>query len=162
VTHDQEEAMSIADRIVVMNQGRIEDQGPPDRIYLKPATLFTATFMGESNILEGRVVARAEGCVHVTTPLGTFPVSAEAPPGDLLHLSIRPEHIRPGEAPAGACALPPATLREIVFQGTHLRIHARTEAGIELMLRWPAGAGAAVGERLPLHANLADIVAIAG
>ena len=49
VTHDQEEAMSIADRVVVMNKGRIEDMGSPSRVYLRPASLFTASFMGESN-----------------------------------------------------------------------------------------------------------------
>jgi spermidine/putrescine transport system ATP-binding protein len=47
VTHDQEEAMSIADRVVVMNRGRVEDVGPPSRVYLRPASLFTAAFMGE-------------------------------------------------------------------------------------------------------------------
>src|SRR5690606_23935988 len=51
VTHDQEEAMSIADTVVVMNQGRIEDMGPPSRVYLRPASLFAATFMGESNVI---------------------------------------------------------------------------------------------------------------
>ncbi len=53
VTHDQEEAMAIADRIVVMNAGRIEDQGPPARIYRQPATLFAADFMGEMNHIPG-------------------------------------------------------------------------------------------------------------
>jgi len=49
VTHDQEEAMAIADRIVVMNGGRIEDQGPPRDVYLRPKTLFSAGFMGDVN-----------------------------------------------------------------------------------------------------------------
>ena len=53
VTHDQEEAMSIADRVVVMNHGRIEDQGPPDRVYLRPASLFAATFMGRATSSKG-------------------------------------------------------------------------------------------------------------
>src|ERR671910_747231 len=51
VTHDQEEAMALADHCVVMNQGRIEDEGPPDRVYSRPATRFSATFMGESTLL---------------------------------------------------------------------------------------------------------------
>ncbi|MBE9552237.1 MAG: ABC transporter ATP-binding protein, partial [Proteobacteria bacterium] len=53
VTHDQEEAMAIADRIVVMNNGFIEDMGEPERIYLRPASRFTANFMGENNLIEG-------------------------------------------------------------------------------------------------------------
>src|SRR4030095_15523469 len=68
VTHDQEEAMALADHVVVMNHGRIEDQGPPERVYGRPATRFTATFMGESTIVEGLV----DESGRVTTPLGTF------------------------------------------------------------------------------------------
>ncbi len=57
VTHDQEEAMALADHCVVMNHGRIEDQGPPERVYAKPATRFSATFMGESTVLENTSIA---------------------------------------------------------------------------------------------------------
>jgi spermidine/putrescine transport system ATP-binding protein len=59
VTHDQEEAMALADQIVVMNLGRIEDQGAPERVYAKPATRFAATFMGESSFI-GSVAVRPE------------------------------------------------------------------------------------------------------
>ena len=55
VTHDQEEAMALADPCVVMNHGHIEDQGPPERVYSRPASRFTATFMGESTLLTGKV-----------------------------------------------------------------------------------------------------------
>ena len=57
VTHDQEEAMALADHVVVMNHGRIEDEGSPERVYARPATRFTATFMGESTIVAGEVDA---------------------------------------------------------------------------------------------------------
>jgi spermidine/putrescine transport system ATP-binding protein len=59
VTHDQEEAMALADHIVVMNQGRIEDQGPPEQVYARPATRFSAAFMGESTIIKehGKTIA---------------------------------------------------------------------------------------------------------
>ncbi len=56
VTHDQEEAMALADHFVVMNHGRIEDEGPPERVYPGRATRFSATFMGESTLLAGQVV----------------------------------------------------------------------------------------------------------
>ena len=56
VTHDQDEAMAIADTIVVMNEGRIEDQGPPERVYLRPKTRFAADFMGDSNFIDGRII----------------------------------------------------------------------------------------------------------
>ena len=56
VTHDQEEAMALADHVVVMNNGRIEDQGTPEKVYAKPASIFSATFMGESTIADGYAV----------------------------------------------------------------------------------------------------------
>jgi spermidine/putrescine transport system ATP-binding protein len=68
VTHDQEEAMALADHVVVMNQGRIEDEGPPEQVYAKPATRFSATFMGESTIIIGDVGKPGQ----VKTALGTF------------------------------------------------------------------------------------------
>ena len=69
--------MSIADRIVVMNKGRIEDIGPPARVYLRPATLFAATFMGESNILAGEAVEAAGECTWIRTAAGTLPVPGQ-------------------------------------------------------------------------------------
>ena len=161
VTHDQEEAMSIADRVVVMNHGLIEDQGPPDRVYLKPASLFAATFMGDSNILEGAVRSRDGSGVVVETALGALAVPAEAEPGRAVSLSIRPEHLGLGPAPAGAIALPPVLIGEIVFQGTHLRVHARSEAGLNLLLRVPAGVPVAPGMRTALYADPARIVLLA-
>ncbi len=68
VTHDQEEAMALADHVVVMNHGRIEDEGAPERVYARPATRFAATFMGESTIVPGQV--DAEG--RIATALGLF------------------------------------------------------------------------------------------
>ncbi len=157
VTHDQEEAMSIADRVVVMNRGRIEDQGPPDRVYLKPASLFAATFMGESNILEGTVRDHDGASVLVETALGILAAPGTAEVGRTVSLSIRPEHLGLGPAPAGFLALPRVIIGEIVFQGTHLRVHARSEAGFSLLLRVPAGAPVAPGARAEVHADPARI-----
>jgi spermidine/putrescine transport system ATP-binding protein len=56
VTHDQEEAMALADHVVVMNKGHIEDQGTPEKVYARPATAFSATFMGESTIIDGHAI----------------------------------------------------------------------------------------------------------
>lgn len=157
VTHDQEEAMSIADRVVVMNHGRIEDQGPPDRVYLNPASLFAATFMGESNLLDGIVRAVEGGGAAVETALGPLPVRDGKIDRSVM-VSIRPEHLGLGPAPLGSIRLPSATVGEIVFQGTHLRVRARTEAGLELLLRLPASTALAVGTRAPLHVDPARIV----
>lgn len=157
VTHDQEEAMSIADRVVVMNCGRIEDEGPPERVYLRPASLFAATFMGESNIIPGVVRGGDGGSMLVETPLGAFEMARAADEGRSVSLSIRPEHIGIGPAPSGAVALPPAVLGEAVFQGTHLRVRARSRSGVELLLRLPAGSALAEGVPTPLHVEPARI-----
>ena len=74
VTHDQEEAMAIADQIVVMNEGQIEDKGTPERVYLKPYSLFAASFMGETNFIVG-VVEEAKGrTLSVTTEVGKLQI----------------------------------------------------------------------------------------
>jgi spermidine/putrescine transport system ATP-binding protein len=79
VTHDQEEAMSLADVVIVLRDGRVEDHGPPERLYLRPATRFCATFMGDSNLLEGTVTSAGQGHVLVATAYGTVTVEGAAP-----------------------------------------------------------------------------------
>jgi spermidine/putrescine transport system ATP-binding protein len=114
VTHDQEEAMAIADRIVVMNAGRIEHVGPPREVYLQPKTLFTAGFMGEINR-----IPLAGG--HA--PFGL--VSAHE--GTLC---IRPEAI----TPTGALRLGPCKVQDAAFFGTHVRAHVAPLTAPDLRL----------------------------
>ncbi len=160
VTHDQEEAMSIADRIVVMNKGRIDDMGPPSRVYLRPASLFTASFMGESNILTGEVVEATPGVAWVKTRVGTLTVPTHAALGESVTVSIRPEQLLIGGAGEGALALGSGKVTETSFQGAHLRAHVamRTDGGNELLLRAPAAAGLANGDMVELAVRPADIV----
>ena len=112
VTHDQEEAMAVADRIVVMNAGTIADIGPPQEVYLTPASLFSASFMGEINMI--RATPTATG---IDTPLGEMVLKA-ANPGPHT-LCLRPENI----GLAGAIPLGPARLTDAAFFGTHYRCH---------------------------------------
>jgi spermidine/putrescine transport system ATP-binding protein len=145
VTHDQEEAMAIADRIVVMNAGRIEDEGTPERIYRHPRTLFAADFMGEMNHIPVR--ATADG---VETPFGRLARSgAEAGPAVLC---LRPEAIGTG---AGEIAIGRATVRDAAFFGTHCRVHIVPEAAPDLVLvaHLPPGRLPAPGETLMLAAG---------
>jgi len=94
VTHDQEEAFAVADRIAVMNAGRLQQVGKPEEIYHKPANFFVANFVGRSNVLRGRVV-EAKGEV-VTVDVG-FPLVAQTPqkltPGEEVEVVARPEDI---------------------------------------------------------------------
>ena len=94
VTHDQEEAMAVADRIAVMNAGKLQQVGRPEEIYYKPANFFVATFVGRSNVLKGRVV-EAKG--EVATVDAGFPIAAQTPhrlaPGEEVDVVVRPEDI---------------------------------------------------------------------
>jgi len=128
VTHDQQEAMAVSDRIIVMNAGRIEQQGAPRDLYERPATPFLARFMGESN--------PARGHVHRLTPervrvrLGDTEVEvadATAVDGDAT-VAIRPEAIAVETAPGSAGALP-GMIAKASYLGTHMEYSIDTPAG---------------------------------
>jgi spermidine/putrescine transport system ATP-binding protein len=125
VTHDQEEAMAIADRIVVMNAGRIEDEGPPDRVYRRPRSLFAAGFMGEMN----RIGAR-RGANGIETRLGRLPVPMPGNAARMI-LCLRPEAVR---TEGGAWDLGSARVEDAAFLGTHWRVHLVPEAAPDLRL----------------------------
>jgi len=158
VTHDQEEAMAIGDVIVVMNEGSIEDKGTPERIYLQPASRFAANFMGENNLVEGRVTRAAGGSVTVATPLGDFTVAGSTTPGASVALSLRPEHLHP-EAALGRVALGEGQVTEAGFFGTHHQCSVASDgyAGA-LKLRLPQKRLVQPGETLGLYADPADMV----
>ena len=102
VTHDQEEALSISDRIVVMNEGAIEQVGSPAEIYNRPRTRFVASFVGTLNMLEGVVVDPAAGAIRVggATIFARGPIDG-ATAGDTRTLALRPEALRPGRPADG-------------------------------------------------------------
>ncbi len=144
VTHDQEEAMAIADRIVVMNQGRIEDIGPPQDIYLRPKTLFSAAFMGEINLIP----ATPNG-TGIDTPLGSFAVPTTSTGSQTL--CLRPENIGlSGDLPLG-----PARLTDAAFFGTHHRCHFSPLAAphLSLIAHLPQTGHPDIGAIVPLFAT---------
>ena len=96
VTHDQEEAMTMSDRIAVMRAGRIEQLGAPEELYERPRTEFVAGFLGVSNLLDGRVTGRHNGMVEVTLPDGTrlrAPSEGTSAEGE-VRMGVRPEKLR--------------------------------------------------------------------
>ncbi len=99
VTHDQDEAMTVSDRILVMRDGRIEQAGTPSDVYERPVNRFVAEFLGSANLIEG---TRFDACVQ--TAYGVL-VPAERPAWDVGTLAIRPERIRLGRRPAGVNAV---------------------------------------------------------
>ena len=96
VTHDQEEAFSMSDRVVVMNNGHIEQIGTPVGIYEEPRNLYVARFVGEINILEAEVVEQAGDRARVQAPgLDVYmPTKHDFAPGDKVHILLRPEDLR--------------------------------------------------------------------
>ena len=126
VTHDQEEAMALADLLVVLDRGRIEDAGAPARVYARPRSRFAATFVGDGNLIPGR----GDGTT-VTTSLGIIPLAATGE----VDLLLRPERI----GLEGAVLLGKGAVEEPAFLGTHWRCRVRV-AGLEkpLLVRLPA------------------------
>jgi len=122
VTHDQEEAMSISDRIVVMNGGIAEQVGAPFQIYNQPTTRFVANFVGTLNSLSATVVSPEAGQVEVAGQVVTLakaPIPARK--GDRVTLALRPEAVRFGRE-AGREVVLPATIAEVHFLGSVIRL----------------------------------------
>jgi ABC-type Fe3+/spermidine/putrescine transport system ATPase subunit len=94
VTHDQKEALAVADRLAVMKQGRIAQVGTPAEMYQRPASSFVADFLGQINLLRGDVIRRGEKSVHVKTSVGEIAAVAGDSTPDRVILGIRPEKIR--------------------------------------------------------------------
>ena len=94
VTHDQKEALSIADRIVVLRAGRIMQTGTPAELYYKPRSTFVAEFIGQTNLLSGTVERETDGALSVRTAVGTLLAAANGKYPANVTLSIRPERIR--------------------------------------------------------------------
>lgn len=147
VTHDQDEALTMADEIVVMSQGRIVQTGSPSLLYERPANRFVAHFIGESNIESGKVEAVPEsGAVRVD--VGGLSLLATGPGwrvGDGVAVAIRPERIRLSAEPAaaGRGELTGEVL-EVVFRGALRRYRVRLPHGRIWSVDEPAmGGGAA-------------------
>ncbi|ANT52024.1 ABC transporter ATP-binding protein [Mesorhizobium amorphae] len=159
VTHDQEEAMALADHCVVMNDGRIEDEGPPERVYARPATRFSATFMGESTILSGTVTEAKNETVTVATPPGAISLPGTSPVGAKIALAIRPEHLVLG-ATGGTIALGTATVSDVVFQGSFKRVLAAStqDPALQFIVKAPAAATVQPGDTIAVSCNAGDII----
>ncbi|HWA55997.1 MAG TPA: ABC transporter ATP-binding protein [Gemmatimonadales bacterium] len=112
VTHDQEEALTMSDRIALMRNGRIEQLSGPREMYEQPRTRYVADFIGETNLLAGKTA-------------GSW-------------IAIRPEHIRPAAVTDGPIRLD-VTVTDVVFTGAVTRVHTRLASGEPLVLHWPAG-----------------------
>jgi len=152
VTHDQDEAMSLADRIIVMNRGRLEQQGAPDEIYSRPATSFVATFIGRANWFHGTIsTAKPGSYAHVVTTAGTLLTVSDPGIADETQVSIcvRPERITVAGAGtkksgSGANQLP-GTVADMINMGPELHYSVDCAAG-PLMVVEPNRGGKRFGK----------------
>jgi ABC-type Fe3+/spermidine/putrescine transport system ATPase subunit len=161
VTHDQAEAFAIADWLVLMNAGRIEQQGRPEEVYRYPATPFAARFLGLSNLIAGHVLERGAAGLLLETPLGrllaanssTVDGSAVefAPPSATITLVIHPEAatLTPEQA-IGRANVIAGTLAQRSFRGSRTRVTVQHQSGLALEFDLDGAALPSVGEPIVL------------
>jgi spermidine/putrescine ABC transporter ATP-binding subunit len=127
VTHDQEEALTMSDRIAVMRDGVIEQIGAPREVYERPATEFVATFLGASNLIDAVALGPDGDGILAEAAAGRFRVAAQGlAAGQKLRLAVRPERVRIG--PAGGPGLA-ATVREVVYRGAVMNVFLESRGG---------------------------------
>ncbi len=125
VTHDQEEALAISDRIAVMRAGAVEQIGTPAEIYTHPASPFVAEFMGTTNLLAGTVAESSGGRVKIAIGGIAIAAAGTQPVGASISVSLRPEALRllgPGAATPAGWAMLEATVRQVEFLGAITRV----------------------------------------
>jgi len=169
VTHDQDEAMSLADRIIVMNRGRIEQQGTPDEIYMQPRTAFVASFIGRTNWFHGKIVeAAGDGFSRFATDSGTALAIRNSSPvdGKKWSVCIRPERVTVTRSQDGSGKPGDNQLHgdvvDVVNMGAEFHYIVESPEG-RIMVVEPNRAGARVqkGERVTLHFRAEDCVVLA-
>ena len=134
VTHDQEEALTMSDRIAVMSEGRVQQIGSPRAIYEAPQNRFVADFIGETNLLDVTVTSVSAGMAELELP-GGLPLRCPAAEGAVQgagHVSVRPERIAIGAPGAGTL---PATVADHVYLGTDIQLHAKLDDGAPILVR---------------------------
>jgi len=172
VTHDQEEALTMSDRIAVMRHGRVVQLGPPEDLYERPADQFVADFIGQSNFLEVTVRRVQDGIASAVTDEGlnvSLPVGEAGAEGTRVTLALRPERLR--LAPAGRPIRTPTlgdpsayrwwdgVIEEVVYIGATWKYQVRVR-GQALVAQRQAGAdvpGLRAGERVEVGWSMADL-----
>ena len=170
VTHDQEEAMTMSDRICLMNSGNIEQLGTPADLYFRPKTLFVADFLGESNLLPATVekIDGGEAIVRI----GAKGVEARAlsngpvQPTTSIHVMIRPQNLAVTLASEGEASALRATVTDVMVTGSLTKIYMRAEDDTlpELVAAFPtriSGRAFQIGDALALSWHGTDAVTIA-
>jgi ABC-type Fe3+/spermidine/putrescine transport system ATPase subunit len=135
VTHDQEEALTMSDRVLVMNHGRVEQDGAPEALYHHPASRFVAEFIGDTNLLD-ITVKGVEGEEAVLdwagVTLRAWRREGTPAPGAAGHAALRPECMRLGAEPLGLANEIEGRIVERLFRGPRVQITVETDGGARL------------------------------
>jgi iron(III) transport system ATP-binding protein len=130
VTHDQEEALSLSDRVAVMKDGRVLQVGKPKELYERPRTRFVADFVGTNNLVPGRVSGRAGAELMVDTAVGTLRAVSDVAVGERCVLAIRPENVAvDAGAESGAGNVVRGRVSFVSYLGSALRYDVEAGAG---------------------------------
>ncbi len=136
VTHDQGEALAMADRVAVMSDGKIVQIGGPEQIYSRPATRFVAEFIGDTNIIPVTVGERqADGTTTLDSPGLRFTGMTDASPGQSRFVSLRPEKIRIAALPDGPADGPAGVISDVTFLGPLTRYEVTLGDGLRLLVQ---------------------------
>jgi len=144
VTHDQEEALSLSDRVVVMNEGHVEQMGPPAQVYSRPESTFVARFIGHLSVLDAHVVDAAAGRMIIgSQPIATSASLAGLATGSTLRVAVRPESLRlelEGTVPDGTGQIGVAgnvlhgSVVDVTFLGSTVRVRLKVDDTNELLV----------------------------
>ncbi len=136
VTHDQEEAMTLAHRLAVMDRGEVAQVGAPREVYEHPASRFVAGFIGTANMFEGIVIGSSDKLVRVRCPQGDLSVRHDRPPpeGATAAVAVRPEKLRLGNGGANVLI---ARIEDLAFRGEATSCRLSLESGMALTLTLP-------------------------
>ena len=166
ITHDQEEALIMSDRVAVMDKGRLQQVGPPHDIYEAPATSFIADFIGESNLLAGTVEAGSNGVLRVRLERGrTIEVASrpdlQAHVGQRVRVMVRPERFvdLAGGGTSAALNRIDGVVAESAYIGVSDKLRISTPEGLEVLVRLPSGPSSrryGLGEAIAAGFHAAD------
>lgn len=156
VTHDQEEALTMSDRIAVMHDGVLEQVGVPREIYDAPATKFVATFIGETNLFEGYVEREDAGLLTIVTENGRIPAKGKGfKKNDIVAVSVRPEKMKYSSEKMTGFEVP-AQVKEHIFVGAVEKTIATLPNGNEIKLERLTGDIEVLGDVVYPYWNLDD------
>jgi len=162
VTHDQKEALSVADRLAILNGGRVQQVGSPSDVYRRPSSVFVAGFIGETNVIDGTVVSDGLGVISVDSPIGplqsTVRTDGARTAGAAVCISIRPEAIHLGEPPAGMRNRLQGTRRHSIYLGELAQHEIVVGASTVLKVSEMNPRTTADGGTIPLWIDPEDVV----